>query len=905
MKYISIYLSNYIGIYNAMGLYDIQIDLSQCQHKILVIRGDNGGGKSTLMNAISLFPDNNDSFIKGVEARKEIVLLDNNVLYKLSFIHSIKSNGERDTTKAYISKIVDGYELQLNENGNVSSYKDILYSELGLDPNFMALSQLSNEDRGLADKRPAERKRFVNSIISSLDVYNNIYKTLSKLSSSCKGMINSISAKIAILGDEAILKENLEKIENEINENQNQKDAAIADLALQQSTISLLDPDNSIQNLNTAVVTELNEIESQLDSYKDIVKNIIKNLPFFAISDNNSIQDEYNKYLKLKNELSIQNQIDRNTLESTIATKESSLVTLNEKIQKMNSLKVYDINELNSCLQECEEKISEIKNTMTEVGVEDIDGINREEYIIALETFKDITETINIFKQNANYEIIERIKLRLQYREIPELILYDHIEKNIVEVEETIEILKNTINNVSGKMYLLDALKIRPKSCKNNNCGFIKEAMEFNATNPEQILANSQKELNENIELLKHLYKELNDAQKYNDAINQISIILRSIDKNGSVLFKIASGRIFQNKIEFLNKLMNGYDFDYIQDIYKYIDLANLIDIYKQTMKLYNQYLADKNIYESREVIIDDLIKDIEMLRESMTDLSSKIEIVTKEIFDNEKKIKEIQDIISKFETLFKNMEIIQNLDTRKSSCQSQLLENSRKMNEINLALNKMDESKKRIEVCNNILVPLMKERDQLQHSVRMREDYMNEKNALDSQYEFVETLRKYSSPTTGIQLVFMELYMGNIINLANNLLSLLFKGEFVIQPFIINETEFRIPCLGSGYLNDDISSMSSSQIGMISMILSFALLNQSSTKYNVIKLDEIDGPLDYNNRLYFMDVLFKIMDIMGTEQCILISHNTELQLDNCDVICLKHDRNNSDYQRGNIIWSY
>ena len=209
MKYMSIYLSNYIGIYNAMGLYDIQIDLSQCQHKILVIRGDNGGGKSTLMNAISLFPDNNDSFIKGVEARKEIVLLDNNVLYKLSFIHSIKSNGERDTTKAYISKIVDGYELQLNENGNISSYKDILYSELGLDPNFMALSQLSNEDRGLADKRPAERKRFVNSIISSLDVYNNIYKTLSKLSSSCKGMINSISAKIAILGDEAILKENL------------------------------------------------------------------------------------------------------------------------------------------------------------------------------------------------------------------------------------------------------------------------------------------------------------------------------------------------------------------------------------------------------------------------------------------------------------------------------------------------------------------------------------------------------------------------------------------------------------------------------------------------------------------------------------------------------------------------
>ena len=88
-------------------------------------------------------------------------------------------------------------------------------------------------------------------------------------------------------------------------------------------------------------------------------------------------------------------------------------------------------------------------------------------------------------------------------------------------------------------------------------------------------------------------------------------------------------------------------------------------------------------------------------------------------------------------------------------------------------------------------------------------------------------------------------------------------------------------------------------------MILSFALLHHSSTKYNIIKLDEIDGPLDYNNRVYFTDVLNNIMDIMKTEQCIMISHNSELQVDNADVILLKHDENNMDYNRGNIIWRY
>ena len=226
-------------------------------------------------------------------------------------------------------------------------------------------------------------------------------------------------------------------------------------------------------------------------------------------------------------------------------------------------------------------------------------------------------------------------------------------------------------------------------------------------------------------------------------------------------------------------------------------------------------------------------------------------------------------------------------------------------MNDINIAISKSVSAKESINQNTYTLAPLMKERDKVLHSVQMMKDYITERDELQANYDFIETIRYYSSPTTGIQLVFMELYMGKIIALANELLTLLFNGQFVIQPFVINDTEFRIPCLGSGYLNDDISSMSSSQIGMISMILSFALLHHSSTKYNIIKLDEIDGPLDYNNRVYFTDVLNSIMDIMKTEQCIMISHNAELQVDNADVILLKHDDTNMDYNRGNIIWRY
>ena len=104
--------------------------------------------------------------------------------------------------------------------------------------------------------------------------------------------------------------------------------------------------------------------------------------------------------------------------------------------------------------------------------------------------------------------------------------------------------------------------------------------------------------------------------------------------------------------------------------------------------------------------------------------------------------------------------------------------------------------------------------------------------------------------------------------------------------------------------MNDDISSMSSAQISMISMIISFALLQKSSSIYNIIKLDEIDAPLDTNNRLIFSELLIKIMGILNSQQCVMISHNAELGMINSDIILLKNSDPNLKLD-GNIIYKY
>ena len=903
MKFASIYLSNYIGIYNGMGLYDIHVDMSKCRNRITIIRGDNGSGKSTLSKAMSLFPDPNDAFIPGLAARKEIVLVDGETFYKLVFVHGVKSNGDREVTKAYITKTFRGNIVELNENGNVSSYKDILYSELGLDANFAALSQLSNDDRGLADKKPAERKRFVNSIITSLETYNNIYKTLSKRATNFKSMINSLVGKLNVLGDEAVVIANLDAIEGKINILRDQKDKAFADLAREQSMISLLDPDGSIQSTNTVVSAELDLAEKELKKLQSIIDALM--------SSNNIKSTDFKTALKRitddKNDIIITNQINRNRIDGLIAQKETQAQELNQKLYRLSQLTSggsYEdiVQNLESCISQMEA----IKIELLKVGLTDISNLNKEEYILALETLKDLDAYISAFKSGVQFTIIENIITQyMQTGTIPSPIDISDISYkfNDLETSKSDAIAERSV--LQSRMGLLDKLSLRPTDCNITTCPFIKEALEFSNTNPTIKIDQLDARIY-SIELeIADTDRAIKSAMEYNEAVNRFAIIVREVDKNGAILSKMPNGDMFKNKVLFFERLLSGYGFEYMASIYKYIDLANLFDTYKHLDGIRQKYEAELKVYESKADVLRDLQQEIDAIDMSISKIIDQIEPIRTEIEDREKDIAVLIELQSVYTAIIDYTEQQKPIQDKINDCRKTLAENSRKINDINLSIARATSYKETIKQISFSLDPLLKERDKLHHSAQLIQDYRNELAELQANYDFIEKIKYFSSPTTGIQLVFMELYMGKIIALANELLKLLFNGQFEIQPFVINESEFRIPCRGGGYLNDDISSMSSSQIGMISMILSFALLHHSSTKYNIIKLDEIDGPLDYTNRLYFMDVLNSIMDIMHTEQCIMISHNSELQVDNSDVILLRHDETNNDYLRGNIIWKF
>jgi hypothetical protein len=902
MKFTRLTLENYIGIYNGMGLNIIDIDLSRCIHRTLIIRGENGSGKSTIFNAMTVMPDNNNCFIPGMHASKYIELCDGQALYCINFIHPVKADGSRDTTKAYLSKVVFGQRVELNPNGNVTSFKDILYDELGLDPNFIALSQLSTEDKGLASKKPAERKRFVNSIMNSLEVYNDIYKTLMKKSSNNKALIQSISTRMGALGNPDSLRANLNSIEHQINVYNDKKDQVTKQLMKVTAHKELLDPDGSIQSRYSTLSSEVDSLTKKLFAIFDKLHINIPDV-HYTLEDYKvhreaevvnrdsvdkkieSLEAEYDRYKEYS--IEYKKQIAQRKQSISNLSADDSFEDICDKIAISDAL--------------LEEYTAQIEYTGIEPG-----SVTKSEYITALKTLKDIKEAVTAFRANcsSNDAMMEVIAVARTTDRIPPVDV-DIYQEKINRYLNNAPRLNETILRCDEDIEKLKNLDNRPIDCTIDTCPFIADLIRIRDNDVHGRRLQAANELSELEVCYEDAKVQIAKATEFNSNANNLNNLIRMINTNGAILIRLPHGAIYKDKISFIEALIANEDFTYIDEIYKYIDLANIFDSYIAEKAVRDDLQKKYDLYVSKSDVIEQLTSEIDDLNTKVTNYTEKSMEVAFSLNSFKGDLEKLEESIKQYDATIASL-------TTACELYDKIMVNKQEMNSLMhqmSSINSDDESiralSKEIIDYTNLITPLLKDRDKTMHAVEVYEDYRRDLEVVQEQYNLIETIRYYSSPTSGIQLVFMELYMGKIIGLANELLSLLFGGKFVIQPFIINENEFRIPCLGDGYLNDDISSMSSAQISMISMILGFALLHNSSTRYNIIKLDEIDGPLDENNRILFIDLLNKIMDIMHTEQCVLISHNSELDVDDSDVIVLRSANLSSDFSRGNVIWKY
>ena len=512
----------------------------------------------------------------------------------------------------------------------------------------------------------------------------------------------------------------------------------------------------------------------------------------------------------------------------------------------------------------------------------DLKNITHDEFMIAYDIIKSMSEIVIDIKS-----IIPQSDINSSYIKIT---------NEINQVETEIEDAISFRNSMEVHEYKLDILEQRPKTCKDDTCPFIADAL------------NAKAILDSYLEERKNYNKSM---VSLNERKNSLEQELQNIETNKQLLMLYNANCIVLRK---LNLGLDTYD-DCVKSL-----IPRLMEILSVLNGLI-EYSNDLNEYKS----IDNDLLEIETKYNSLSNQKNLIDMITStinklniQIEEDTKEIKLINDEITDKtkelndkNTLFIKLVEVFNLRADLNECEESL----RIINE------EIDADKARIEKIENLnsdieklgvniselktqLEPYRKRAEALRHKIDMSHEYVKEYEEYNSYYSKIEMLKYYCSPTTGIQLIFVNMYLSKIMESANNILSKLFNGTFALLPLIVTDTEFRIPVAVNGGINhDDITSMSSAQIALISMIISISLLSQTSTKLNIIVGDEIDAPFDSENRREFIGILTQLMSLVKSSQCILISHNSEIPMNDCDVILLKNE--NDVVTEGNIIWSY
>lgn len=877
MKLLSIRLENYIGIYNGRGDNILEVDLSQSTSNIVIIRGSNGSGKSTLLKALSPLQDDNTAIIPGMEGKKTLRYLYNGEVYEILYVHPVKNDGSRGQVKMQVYKGMN--RVELNPTWNVTSGKDIIFDLFNLDANFLTLSQLSSEDRGLADKKPAERKKFVNSIINGIEVYNNMYKVITKKYSTFKNMINTISSKIRQIGNIEELNARFINISKQVEDVSSERDKAVIEASKIDAEIGILTRDNNLEEyykINEEIRDNIDYISASKSQVIDLSKGELTSENLYELKDiiDNSLHTFDKDISKWKSEEAVANA----KIESISREKDEAFNSLQTKITKRGTLLDGGFSDSDLTLyKDTKAKIAELENDINSLN-SSIKNLSEAEALVnAMEMIVPVLDSLyNGLDATTKKEKYDFVKTTLDNdgKYVDQTVelsrTYNEVSRTVGELES--EVLAYEILFDKAK-----SLALRPKECKIDDCSFVKEAIEASSKHPEKRINDINKEIDESNKLLKSLekdiesYKELYDFNKRFTNLHGMVLSFRKLLEKSPVDYIIDPYQLLAS-LDHMEKLM--IDFNQIRGIFNIITTKSN---YEEIIESLKEPAAK---YEANKALIDELDSDIASLKDKLTTIDNRLMAEKDAISET---VTDISLTEFKIEVYTKCKSLVDEcigLDTRNEELQAQINSLSDIALKVKTLDTRMAEAKSRADRLNNDLNAILNERDKIASNKTLLEDYIRDLDLYNKNFSILETIRYYLSPTTGIQTVFMRTYMGNIILKANELLSLIFNGQFIIQPFVINEAEFRIPCLGNGLVNDDISSMSTSQICMISMILSFAILSNSSTDYNILKLDEIDGGLDTENRIQFIGLLKQLISMVGCEQCFLISHNMEYDAD-------------------------
>lgn len=909
MKMLYFRMKGYINILQGMGLDEIVIPFADMKSRIVLIQGINGSGKSTILRALSPEPDSSESFRRDVTVEngitkvvcypgeKEIHYTDGTNIYKILFQHVPSSNKSTLSTKAFISK--NGVEL--NPNGNVTSFKELRNDIFGINPIFLDMSIITSDKRGIVDMTPSNRRKYLASFIGSVDTFNTMYKIFSKKASLCKSRVNNLHTRIANIGDETQLRLRLSSLKDQLKSLQNERETYIKMREEAETLLHVLDPNGELVNLQQSLLddvgstkSEMKKIDQQCDSiYKSKINlERDRDVPYYQEELNKTIEaiEGYtNTFNDYTTKIAILSGSKDNILKS-IESDKSRLRGISTDILSGN---------IKESIDDLKNKIILLEDAMKGYDVNDIQDIS----IDTLKQIKTIIENLknqlNIFCDTYDNSTIEEIIGIIEdEKSISQII--DECRSELDKAKDDLNIIDKHIDSIIRDEEAVSKLSQRPDNCNNDDCPFIKVFID---------ISNKYKDTGytpfETREKLEHVKYNINERIKnISSRLTQLGVISDGIKQLEQILSSLSPFTQYYDKIG-LN--LSFYDIRIIildHDISLFDNLSVINDAisYLETKREYDASMNELKLLESEYKAVSNNEALINSLNSSITNHETELEDIDNKLSKYTTEVVSLKDIINIFKEHKNEMETLISLLKRKEELGNTLNSLKEKYdkakNDLKTIDDKLNQRNKAIESLdrldnNGTLIQVKEEIDRINYTLTSMIEYQEELKEYREKLERYTFMKDACSPGggDGIQSAYVKMYMNEILSSCNYILSHMFQGTLQLGTPIIDENEFSIPFIGPWGLEvPDISNGSTAQKCMIGLAFACAaIMHSSDSGFIIPRFDEIDGGLDESNRISFIKVIDNILNIMNAEQCIMCSHNTEFDYTNTSRIICSH----------------
>lgn len=867
MKIEKLILKNFAALDVGLNTKSICIDFSKSLHNICLFIGPNGSGKTTILSLLTPFADlgnldvrnGNNLILKNKDGYKEIHIRNGKDYYVIKHYYTHHKD-KNHSVKSYIEK--NGVEL--NVNGNVTSFKEFVKEELFIEPDYLKLIRLGENVTSLIDLTTTERKNYMGKLMDDIGIYLMHYKSINSKLRQLDEMIAHTIDKINKIDvvDKKELEKEIDVLSAEISRVEKLYIDENNNIAVYENTISNIDDYMNIKENLTSITKKYNKMLNIMEK-KDQLSNL--DIEYYT----KEIHELEKKIL------SNENEIKANTL--VIST------ILNHIDSEQEQLRSYNV-QLNK-EKETDNEIRRIDKSIAEMRGK----LNKYE-----DLFKDFTpkfsktelETFIVFLKNTQ-QILSRT--------------YEFGKLPITRVVDLMKDKKNVMNYINSHLLDLDDEVDQKGSLFISK---IAKNLLFNGNQPITIACNEECNA-------KTLFIQLQN-------LLQNAVVT---DKKEDSYFYHDMEFIYQNLITILPKFSDYKDIidNLPDDIKKDFEIDNVYNNIKNLDMIYNE----KKINELLSIITeyDNYLSLLEKYKDTKNNLSTlasfsnlsqldkQIRHLSKDIEDNKDKMnmlklkndglkEENKELNNSLEILIETKEALEKFDEvrdlyKKINADYDLfIKTSEKLNSSKISVAQL---KVAIDDLNNKLKN--KENDLFMYKSLNKE--LKKFNKIYEEMTFV----KYSfSSKEGIPLHKIGRYLSNTEKITNELLDIAYDGKIFIEKFNITASEFSIPFYNRGVRLEDVKYASQGELSFLSIALSFALSSQAFNKYNIMLLDEIDGALDTRNREKFIEILENQIKRINSEQNFLITHNSMFSSYPVDIIDLSGKKDDTQYPLANFI---